>query len=693
MDIINTRFKLASARIKEIAKESKEKAKAGQEIYRGFAEIASHYVCVLKLQSVLLKDEKFEACSIDKLKKMYDDVFAPVLPDNYETGVANPTYAVKSFGPKSGKLLTILAADAFDAQVAAFSGNTEIFTMYLELFIEIYCIYESHLLPFGDREAQLIAAFDEAKDDYRAFRLDNVEVFIKSSYRERYNNQNTGLRDILFSDLSDEKYLYRYGEYITENNLESYRYLKSRPVKTLKAMAETAVDGYLRGFTTMRANFKADGITGLNYPIGFEPMVKYMVEGLEKKGNSVAMYCDLYRRRVGRLRGCVVSPVNPQFSYDHRNDEAFWYDKVYGERYTSACAACMEEMKDILRMFNGPVLVEGFGEKDFSPVNKKECLKLSKSQNALIVQVVGKVSQVAEKYMPEEESSFCIIAYPLPSIGPDYQAIFEETIKLNNLSNEEYQKIQQSIIDVLDEGTAAHVKGRNGNETDLTINLWKLNDPKKETIFENCTADVNIPVGEVFTSPVLKGTNGLLHVKKVFLNGYEYKNLKVYFKDGMTEKITCENFKTEKENQDFISEYLLHHHDSIPMGEFAIGTNTTAFKMAEKYGIQAKMPILIAEKTGPHFAIGDTCYSHAEDHKVYNPDGKEIVARENECAALRHTDPQKAYFNCHTDITIPYDDLAHIVSVRADGSTKAIIENGRFVVKGATALNDALEEK
>ena len=33
----------------------------------------------------------------------------------------------------------------------------------------------------------------------------------------------------------------------------------------------------------------------------------------------------------------------------------------------------------------------------------------------------------------------------------------------------------------------------------------KINNPDKETVFENCLADVNIPLGEVFTSPVLKG--------------------------------------------------------------------------------------------------------------------------------------------------------------------------------------------
>ncbi len=64
-------------------------------------------------------------------------------------------------------------------------------------------------------------------------------------------------------------------------------------------------------------------------------------------------------------------------------------------------------------------------------------------------------------------------------------------------------------------------------------------------------------------------------------------------------------------------------HPKIPMGEFAIGTETTtAYVAALKYGIADKLPILIAEKIGPHFAVGDTCYSWAEDTPVYNPDDK-----------------------------------------------------------------------
>ena len=119
---------------------------------------------------------------------------------------------------------------------------------------------------------------------------------------------------------------------------------------------------------------------------------------------------------------------------------------------------------------------------------------------------------------------------------------------------------------------------------------------------------------------------------------------------------------------------------------------TTAYVAAKKLGVESKMPILIAEKMGPHFAVGDTCYSHAEEVKVYNPDGKEIVARDNEVAALRSVNPSKAYFNCHTDITIPYDELAELTAVKEDGDRITIIQNGRFVLTGTEELNEPLQE-
>ena len=205
-------------------------------------------------------------------------------------------------------------------------------------------------------------------------------------------------------------------------------------------------------------------------------------------------------------------------------------------------------------------------------------------------------------------------------------------------------------------------------------------------------ADVNIPVGEVFTSPVLEGTNGILHVSEVFLNDLKYVDLKVSFKDGMVTDYSCGNFEDPEKGKHYFLENVLYHHETLPMGEFAIGTNTTAYVMAEKYGIAEKLPILIAEKMGPHFALGDTCYSFSEEQKIFNPDGKEIVAKDNSHSILRKEDMSKAYFNCHTDITIPYNELALLEVLQEDGTSTAIIRDGRFVLPGTEELNRPFEE-
>ena len=129
----------------------------------------------------------------------------------------------------------------------------------------------------------------------------------------------------------------------------------------------------------------------------------------------------------------------------------------------------------------------------------------------------------------------------------------------------------------MDRADYVTVTGRKKNKTDLTIALTPLSDPAKETRFENCLADVNIPLGEVFTSPKLSGTNGTLHVTKVFLNDLEYHDLSLVFEDGVVKDYSCSNFNSKEKNKKYIHDNILFHHDTLPMGEFAIGTNTTAF--------------------------------------------------------------------------------------------------------------------
>ena len=304
----------------------------------------------------------------------------------------------------------------------------------------------------------------------------------------------------------------------------------------------------------------------------------------------------------------------------------------------------------------------------------------------------SRAGQITNEYIKGEERSFTIIAFPVPDIGEQFEEIFAETVKINTLDYRTWQEIQQKLIDTLDTGIQVHILGSGRNRTDLRVALVPIQNPGQETVFENCVADVNIPVGEVFTSPRLKGTDGVLHVTGVYLNGLFYKDLRLTFRDGMITDYTCSNYSSEEDNRRYIRENVLMHHETLPMGEFALGTNTTAYVAAQKYRIGARLPILIAEKMGPHFAVGDTCFSWEEEVVTCNPDGKRMIAKENECSALRKEDIRKAYFNCHTDITIPYDELKGIAVVHGDGSETFIIRDGRFVLPGTEELNKPFDE-
>ncbi|MBP3718019.1 MAG: aminopeptidase, partial [Eubacterium sp.] len=371
-------------------------------------------------------------------------------------------------------------------------------------------------------------------------------------------------------------------------------------------------------------------------------------------------------------------------------------DKAFANKRVEATEECYKRLGEDVSGFAGPAVIETFGEKRFSPVSKESVAALSEQQQEISRKMYGEMGEISNKYLPGDSYSFTIIAFPLPDIGDEFEEIFDEVININTLDNEKYKKIQQSIIDTLDKADVVRVIGMNGNRTDMTVKMRKLASPDRETQFENCTADVNIPLGEVFTSPVLEGTHGTLNVSSSYLNGYKFDNIEFKFEDGVVTDYNCDNYISQgsegiEKGKQYIKENILFNHEFLPIGEFAIGTNTYAYNVARKYDILEKLPILIVEKTGPHFALGDTCYSHAEDHAVFNPDGKEIVSRSNSFADLRETEPEKAYFNCHTDITIPYNELGRLFAVYEDGTEVDIIVSGRFVLPGTEELNAMID--
>lgn len=611
-------------------------------------------------------------------------LYADLLGEAYEKSYLNPAYAVQKLGSEYGAMLSFLASELRATIGCAYEGKMLHFTILEELFVEIYVLFTDEELPQA-REVQ--------KTLYWFFH-DYSEIFSEEAVRSMVDPDEDFFTEIIMqSDLSNPAYLYRSGAYVGANELGLHTYLNTLPEADIQAMADTYTEGYRIGFEVTGKDLSKKKTVNIEYPLGFERVVRAAIQNFEKMGLKPTIYreADSSFRGFGNAkRGFYASSPNRQYEYDHKNDKALYLDKAFVERRLETLKCAYEKFADLAAGHAGPAVIETFGEANFDPTNKPEAASYTEKQNELNVHYASMAGTITNQYIKGEERSFTIIAYPVPEIGADFEALFAETVKLNTLDYTLYRDMQQKIIDVLDTGVKVHIKGSGKNRTDLTVSLKKLNNPNKETIFENCVADVNIPVGEVFTSPVLSGTTGILHVSQVYLNGLSYVDPVITFTDGMISDYSCNNFESEEENRRYLYENVLMQHETLPMGEFAIGTNTTAYRMAREYGIADKLPILIAEKTGPHFAVGDTCYSHEEDVATYNPDGKEIVARDNEVSALRKEDPKKAYFNCHTDITIPYDELEAITVIRADGSTADIIRDGKFVVAGTEPLNEPL---
>lgn len=674
---MNERYELAIERIRSIVHED-----TVAPLYRDYFQKVAGFILEIDAIKNRLEKKPNAECTLEELRSENENIYRDVTGKVYEESFANPAYTVKLFGKDLGQLLSFLYTEIRGEIPYVYEKRTEYLAICNELFIEIYNCFEGVEIP----------DYKELKSIVYWYASDYCDVFLADRIEEQLNPDVAFATDIIMqSDLTDLRYLYYYGEYVSENEWKTAMHLNTLPQQTIDRMAEVYTEGYRKGFELAGIDLSKKSVVNIRYQLGFERVIKKAIENFKEIGLRPSIYraavSAVTKKGQHKIGFCGGSP-NKQYEYDHRNDQGLFMDKKLIERKLDVMKNAYEQHKELAAEFAGPAVMEVFGEEPFAPLQKAEAISLSEKQEQLSVTYDSKAGQLTNQYIKGEERSFTIIAYPVPEIGEQYEEIFNEIIRINTLDADLYARIQQALIDALDKGEYVHILGKGENITDLKVQLYRLNNPEKETVFENCVADVNIPVGEVFTSPVLEGTNGVLYVSKVYLHELQYKDLRLEFEDGRITDYSCSNFEDAEEGKKFIKSNLLHNHDTLPMGEFAIGTNTTAYVVGKKYQIEDKLPILIAEKTGPHFAVGDTCYSWSEENKVYNRDGKEIVAKDNSISILRKEDVSKAYFHCHTDITIPYDELAEISVVQSDGTKTTILKDGRFVLEGTDPLNE-----
>lgn len=605
-----------------------------------------------------------------EVQREHEAMNSDVTPAGYPKSFAHPDQAALSFGPDLGPLFAFYRIVMRRAQTMAFSGTDHRMALLNEDLAETIEFFKAG-----------IPSFEEVKNRLTAFarRLD-VTGHIDSLNRMFHPEGTQFPRIVREANLTDLRYLYAYGMPVTDCERNMARFIAAAPEKDLLRIAEQVVHCYQLGLKNRNREYPERNRISVIWHIGEERLLRKLKTIMLDRG-----FEPLFNQPES-------SRISRQFSYDHRFDSMLFVDREFSQADLGLYRQAMEAVKPEMDRYSGTAVMFHFGEPHFQYQNCKSSLRFSSEQEKVLKEWQQGMMQIKEEFLPESLVSFTAISFPIPDIGSCFADVWQDMLDVNLLDTDEYEAIQQYMVDTLDNAVKVHVKGCGNNRTDITVALQKLKDPEKESLFVNCGADINIPVGEVFTSPQLKGTQGLLHIEDIYLAGKHFLNLELEFVDGWVKNYRCTNFPTEEENRNYVRDILFMPHDSLPMGEFAIGTNTHAYAMVKRHGILDVLHELIIEKMGPHFAIGDTCFLMNEDVPQYNRyTGKEMIAVENEKSCVRKENFQEAYTLKHQDITLPFESIAWITAITASGQRTDIIRDGRFVLPGTESLNVALD--
>ena len=537
------RYELAAERVRGIKWETNGGGCVVPEQMRDyFAKVSSYLVQMMDTYEAVDTGSFYEL-SLEELQQRNRELYQDILPENYDTSYANPAYAAEKLENEFGRYLCALYGELREILVYVFEKRLFFLVTGLELFIEIYDLMEDeNCEPHEVRNAIYYYVSDYADmtiADRTEMMLDPEHCFARSL--------------IETADLDDLRYLYYFGEYIGDNEIGTARHLGEMEEARIEEMASTYTEGYRNGFELYRIDLSCKKTVNIRYRLGFERMIRAAVRQFRRMGLETTMYRAvgnlIYRNGRGIKVGYSSGGANPQYDYDHRFDEALIFGKALADRKLAQQRCAYEEYREQAAAFAGPAVIEVFGEDPFVPVAKKESAAYTEKQRKQKLEYQSAASLLSNEFIPGDQVSFTIIAYPVPEIGRDYGEIFDETVRVNTLDSTQYGVIQQKLIDALDQGEYVTVTGRGDNRTSLTVALHPLEDPEHQTDFENYLADVNIPLGEVFTSPKLEGTHGTLHVTEVYLNELKYENLTLEIKDGTVADYICTNFGTEQENK------------------------------------------------------------------------------------------------------------------------------------------------
>ena len=250
------------------------------------------------------------------------------------------------------------------------------------MFLEIYQCFEAQEQP----------EYRNLRECVYWYASDYCDVFLADHLRESINPVYTKsvIDRIREMDLSDNRYLYSYGEYVGEKELETAEYFRNLSEEALWKIADT----YTRRYR--KEDCQAEkSVVQIFYRPGFERLVLAVLADLEKQG-SAPVICIPASGVIARDE--LHGNVNPQYEADHKCDEALFLDKKYIERKLDVMKYGYECEKEGTARATGRIRLDR-AEKELSgqagpdavsyTEEQKECLRIFDEKSVQLMNQYG----------------------------------------------------------------------------------------------------------------------------------------------------------------------------------------------------------------------------------------------------------------------------------------------------------------
>lgn len=187
--------------------------------------------------------------------------------------------------------------------------------------------------------------------------FDYSDITIKAGLNDMLNPEMSFIKDIIMNEnLEDLRYLYFFGEYVTENEINIAKYLNSLSQDKIDSIARTFTQGIIKGYKVYNMDMSCKKTVNIRYPLGFERIIKSAVSQFRDSGLEPVIYraSTAITARTSMYKvGFHGASANKQYEYDHRNDLAIIFDKGFADRQLSEYKLAYESMKDSAGEFAG----------------------------------------------------------------------------------------------------------------------------------------------------------------------------------------------------------------------------------------------------------------------------------------------------------------------------------------------------